>query len=129
MSHVRRYDMDIVPTPDLTLEFGDRGLPFAATRTQGGGEDLFRRSRPKRPRYSAMCRWVSAWFWVYCLALIPILILGVGVVTLGIAGGPLIVALTLGKLRRARDRCFGLCLSPANIVLRNFGLAYEQTNG
>ena len=22
--HVRRYDMDIVPTPDLTLEFGDR---------------------------------------------------------------------------------------------------------
>src|SRR6187397_2106913 len=24
MLHVRRYDMDIVPTPDLTLEFGDR---------------------------------------------------------------------------------------------------------
>ena len=22
--HVRRYDMDVVPTPDLTLEFGDR---------------------------------------------------------------------------------------------------------
>ena len=22
--HVRRYDMDIVPTPDLMLEFGDR---------------------------------------------------------------------------------------------------------
>ena len=42
--------------------------PAAATRTQGGGEDLFRRYRSKRPRNSAMCRWVSAWFWASCWA-------------------------------------------------------------
>jgi uncharacterized transporter YbjL len=34
------------------------------------------------------------------LGLIPIPIPGVGIVTLGIGGGPLIVALILGKLRR-----------------------------
>lgn len=56
------------------------------------------------------------------LGLIPIPIPGVGTVTLGIAGGPLIVALILGKLRRTGPMLWVMPL-PANIVLRNFGLA------
>src|SRR4029077_2804611 len=56
------------------------------------------------------------------LGLIPIPIPGVGVVTLGIGGGPLIVALILGKLRRTGPLIWVMPL-PANIVLRNFGLA------
>ena len=56
------------------------------------------------------------------LGLIPIPIPGVGTVTLGIGGGPLIVALILGKLRRTGPLLWVLPL-PANIVLRNFGLA------
>lgn len=56
------------------------------------------------------------------LGLIPIPIPGVGVVTLGIGGGPLIVALILGKLRRTGAMLWTMPL-PANIVLRNFGLA------
>ena len=33
--HVRRYDMDLVPTPDLTLEFGDRvGVLMPADRKE-----------------------------------------------------------------------------------------------
>jgi putative transport protein len=44
------------------------------------------------------------------------------VVTLGIGGGPLIVALILGKLRRTGPMLWVMPL-PANIVLRNFGLA------
>ena len=56
------------------------------------------------------------------LGLIPIPIPGVGVVTLGIGGGPLIVALILGKLRRTGPLLWVMPL-PANIVLRNFGLA------
>ena len=55
------------------------------------------------------------------LGLIPIPIPGVGTVTLGIAGGPLIVALILGKLRRTGPMLWVMPL-PANIVLRNFGL-------
>jgi putative transport protein len=56
------------------------------------------------------------------LGLIPVPIPGVGVVTLGIGGGPLIVALVLGKLRRTGPLLWTMPL-PANIVLRNFGLA------
>jgi putative transport protein len=56
------------------------------------------------------------------LGLIPIPVPGVGVVTLGIGGGPLIVALILGKLRRTGPLLWVMPL-PANIVLRNFGLA------
>jgi putative transport protein len=43
-------------------------------------------------------------------------------VTLGIAGGPLLVALIVGKLRRTGPLLWTMPL-PANIVLRNFGLA------
>ena len=57
------------------------------------------------------------------LGLIPIPIPGVGIVTLGIGGGPLIVALILGKLRRTGPMLWVMPL-PANIVLRNFGLAH-----
>jgi putative transport protein len=56
------------------------------------------------------------------LGLIPIPIPGVGTVTLGIGGGPLIVALILGKLRRTGPILWVMPL-PANIVLRNYGLA------
>jgi putative transport protein len=56
------------------------------------------------------------------LGLIPIPIPGLGVVNLGIAGGPLIVALIAGKLRRTGPLLWVMPLA-ANIVLRNFGLA------
>ena len=56
------------------------------------------------------------------IGLIPIPIPGVGTVTLGIGGGPLIVALIAGKLRRTGPLLWVMPL-PANIVLRNFGLA------
>jgi putative transport protein len=56
------------------------------------------------------------------IGLIPIPIPGVGTVTLGIGGGPLLVALFLGYLRRTGPMLWVMPL-PANIVLRNFGLA------
>ena len=56
------------------------------------------------------------------LGLIPIPVPGVSIVTLGISGGPLIVALILGKLRRTGPMLWTMPL-PANIVLRNFRLA------
>src|SRR5437660_11832199 len=56
------------------------------------------------------------------LGLIPIPVPGLGTVTLGIGGGPLIVALILGKLRRTGPLLWVMPL-PANIVLRSFGLA------
>ncbi len=119
--HVRRYDMDLVPTPDLMLEFGDRvGVLMPPDRK----EDI-RRHFGDTVKATAEFSYVSLGLGMVMgviLGLIPIPVPGVGVVTLGIGGGPLIVALILGKLRRTGPMLWTMPL-PANIVLRNFGLA------
>ena len=119
--HVRRYDMDIVPTPDLTLEFGDR----VGMLTPPDRKEEIRRHFGDTVKAAAEFSYVSLGIGMVLgilLGLIPIPIPGVGVVTLGIGGGPLIVALILGKLRRTGPMLWVMPL-PANIVLRNFGLA------
>ena len=119
--HVRRYDADLVPTPDLTLEFGDRiGVLLPPER-----KEEIRRFFGDTVKSTAEFSYVSLGIGMVLgvlLELIPIPIPGVGTVTLGIAGGPLIVALILGKLRRTGPMLWVMPL-PANIVLRNFGLA------
>ena len=121
MLHVRRYDADIVPTPDLTLEFGDR----IGVLTPPDRKEEIRRSFGDSVKATAEFSYVSLGIGMVLgviLGLIPIPIPGVGVVTLGIGGGPLIVALILGKLRRTGPMLWVMPL-PANIVLRNFGLS------
>jgi putative transport protein len=119
--HVRRYDMDLVPSPDLTLEFGDRvGVLLPPDR-----REEVRRHFGDTVKATAEFSYVSLGLGMVLgvlLGLIPIPIPGVGTVTLGIAGGPLIVALIVGKLRRTGPLLWVMPL-PANIVLRNFGLA------
>jgi putative transport protein len=119
--HVRRYDMDLVPSPDLSLEFGDRvGVLMPAER-----KEEVRRHFGDTVKATAEFSYVSLGIGMVLgvlLGLIPIPIPGVGVVTLGIGGGPLIVALILGKLRRTGPMLWVMPL-PANIVLRNYGLA------
>ena len=119
--HVRRYDADIVPTPDLTLEFGDRvGVLMPPDR-----KEEIRKHFGDTVKSAAEFSYVSLGLGMVLgvlLGLIPIPIPGVGVVTLGIAGGPLIVALIFGKLRRTGSMLWTIPL-PANIVLRNYGLA------
>src|SRR5262245_52988097 len=119
--HVRRYDMDIVPKPDLTLEFGDRfGLVVPPER-----QEEVRRHFGDTVKSTAEFSYVSLGLGMVLgvlLGLIPIPIPGIGKVTLGITGGPLIVALILGKLRRTGSLLWVMPL-PANIVLPNFGLA------
>jgi putative transport protein len=113
--------MDLVPSPDLALEFGDRvGVLMPADRK----EDI-RRHFGDTVKATAEFSYVSLGLGMVLgvlLGLIPIPIPGVGTVTLGIAGGPLIVALIVGKLRRTGPLLWVMPL-PANIVLRNFGLA------
>ena len=119
--HVRRYDMDIVPTPDLTLEFGDRvGVLLPPER-----KEEMRRHFGDSVKSTAEFSYVSLGIGMalgVLLGLVPIPIPGVGTVTLGIGGGPLIVALIAGKLRRTGPLLWVMPL-PANIVLRNFGLS------
>jgi putative transport protein len=119
--HVRRYDADIVPTPDLTLEFGDRvGVLMPAER-----KDEIRRHFGDTVKATAEFSYVSLGLGMVLgilIGLIPIPIPGIGTVTLGIGGGPLLVALYFGYLRRTGPLLWVMPL-PANIVLRNFGLA------
>ena len=119
--HVRRYDMDLIPAPDLTLEYGDRvGVLMPPDR-----KEEVRRHFGDTVKAAAEFSYVSLGLGMVMgvlLGLIPIPIPGVGTVTLGIGGGPLIVALILGKLRRTGPLIWVMPL-PANIVLRNFGLA------
>ena len=119
--HVRRYDADLVPAPDLMLEFGDR----VGVLTPPDRKEEIRRHFGDTVKAAAEFSYVSLGVGMVLgvlLGLIPIPIPGVGVVTLGIGGGPLIVALILGKLRRTGPLLWTMPL-PANIVLRNFGLA------
>jgi putative transport protein len=119
--HVRRYDADLVPSPDLMLEFGDR----IGVLTPPDRKDEIRRFFGDTVKAAAEFSYVSLGIGMVLgvlLGLVPIPIPGVGVVTLGIGGGPLIVALILGKLRRTGPLLWTMPL-PANIVLRNFGLA------
>jgi putative transport protein len=119
--HVRRYDMDIVPAPDLTLEFGDR----VGVLTPADHKEDIRRHFGDTVKATAEFSYVSLGIGMVLgvlIGLIPIPIPGVGIVTLGIGGGPLLVALIFGKLRRTGPLLWVMPL-PANIVLRNFGLA------
>jgi putative transport protein len=118
--HVRRYDVDLVPAPDLMLEMGDRiGLlvPVEHIETTRAffGDTL---------KSAAEFSYVSLGFGMVLgvlLGLVPIPIPGVGTVSLGVGAGPLIVALIVGRLRRTGPIAWVMPL-PANIVLRNFGL-------
>jgi len=119
--HVRRYDADLVPAPDLMLEFGDR----VGVLTPPDRKDEIRRHFGDTVKAAAEFSYVSLGIGMVLgvlLGLIPIPIPGVGIVTLGIGGGPRIVALILGRLRRTGPMLWTMPL-PANIVLRSFGLA------
>ncbi len=119
--HVRRYDADLVPTPDLMLEFGDRIGVLVPPDRKEDIRKFFGDTIKAAAEFSYVSLGIGMVLGVL-LGLIPIPIPGVGVVTLGIGGGPLIVALILGKLRRTGPMLWTMPL-PANIVLRNFGLA------
>ncbi len=119
--HVRRYDMDIIPSPDLALEFGDRVGVLVPPDRKADIRKHFGDTVKSTAEFSYVSLGIGMVLGIL-LGLVPIPIPGVGIVTLGIGGGPLIVALILGKLRRTGPMLWTMPL-PANIVLRNFGLA------
>jgi putative transport protein len=118
--HVRRYDVDLVPSPDLMLEIGDRVGVLVAPGQVAVARAHFGDTVKATADFSYVSIGLGMVLGVL-LGLVPIPVPGVGTVTLGIGGGPLIVALILGRLRRTGPLSWVMPL-PANIVLRNFGL-------
>lgn len=118
--HVRRYDSDLVATPDLRLEIGDRIGVIVPNEHIAHARAWF----GDTIRSAADFSYISLGFGMVLgvlLGLVPIPLPGLGTVSLGIGGGPLIVALIVGRLRRTGPITWVMPL-PANIVLRNFGL-------
>jgi len=123
--HVRRGDADILPNPDLILEFGDRvGLL--------GNRAHFRELR----RYfgdsikgTAEVSYISVGLGMalgFAVGAISIPIPGIGKMTIGFVG-VLLVALILGNLRRTGGVNWTMPLS-ANKVLFNLGLTLFLAN-
>jgi putative transport protein len=116
---VRRGDTDLMPRPDLVLEFGDRVGLLANRERFAELQGFFGDSI----RGTAEFSYISIGLGMalgFMLGAIPIPLPGLGKFVLGLAG-VLIVALVLGQLRRTLGMNWTIPLS-ANLVLRNLGL-------
>jgi putative transport protein len=119
IAHVRRADADLMPSPDLILEVGDRvGLLVNRAHIKSVRK-LFGDSIKGTAELSFISIGIGAALGLL-LGLIPLTIPGVGKLTLGLAA-LLLLALYLGKIRRSGPFVWTMPLS-ANLVLRNFGL-------
>jgi putative transport protein len=105
ISHVRRGDVELVASPDLTVEYGDR----IGDSIKGNAELSF----------------VSIGVGIalgLMVGMVPIPLPGGGAFSLGVAGGPLVTALVLGWLGRSGPLGWRIPVV-ANLVLRNLGLS------
>ena len=121
ISHVRRGDQEFIATPDSTLEFGDR---IVALIPAGRQADV-RRHFGDSIKGNAELSFVSVGVGIalgLLLGMIPVPLPGGGTFSLGVAGGPLVMALVLGWLGRTGPVGWGMPVV-ANLVLRNLGLA------
>jgi putative transport protein len=119
VTRVRRGDIDVVPTPDTILEYGDRVRVLTRRENMDAVSHYFGDSI----RGTAETDFGSVAIGMVMGALvgmIPIPLHGT-VVRLGLAGGPLLVALVLGKLERTGGITWKIPIS-ANLTLRQIGL-------
>jgi putative transport protein len=120
ITRIRRGDSDILPTADTTLQFGDR------VRVLTGRGELAAASKFFGDSYAAQSEvdiltlglGVAVGFFI---GMIPIPLPGGITLKLGIAGGPLIVALLLGSINRIGRLVFIMPYS-ANNTVRQLGL-------
>jgi putative transport protein len=116
---VRRGDADIMPRPDLVLEFGDRVGVLAHRGDFAAMRKYFGDSIKGTAEFSYISIGIGMALG-FLLGAIQFPLPGVGKLAVGLAG-VLIVALILGHLRRTGGMNWTIPLS-ANLVLRNLGL-------
>ncbi|OWJ60911.1 aspartate:alanine exchanger family transporter [Paraburkholderia caledonica] len=119
IAHVRRGDADLMPNPDLILEYGDRvGLLLDRAQIKAV-RAFFGDSIKGTAELSFISIGAGAALGLLAGA-IPLSIPGIGKLALGLAA-VLLVALVLGRVRRFGPFVWTMPLS-ANLVLRNLGL-------
>lgn len=120
VTRVRRGDIDLLADGDTVLELGDR------VRVVARREDIPALGRLFGDSYKALSEIDLLTFGLgltlgVLLGLIPIPLPGGITFSLGMAGGPLLVGLVLGALRRTGPLVWSLPYS-ANLTLRQMGL-------
>jgi putative transport protein len=120
IAEVRRGDTVLLPRPELVLEYGDRVTFLASREAIPAVRQYFGDSLKSTAEFSYVSVGLGMSLGVL-LGLVRIPIPGAGAFSLGLAGGPLIVSLVLGRLGRSGSLSWHLPLA-ANLTLRNFGL-------
>jgi putative transport protein len=120
IAEVRRGDAVLFPDPGLVLEYGDRVGVIAPREATPGLRKYFGDSLKSTAEFSYVSVGLGMSLGVL-LGLIRVPIPGVGSCSLGLAGGPLLVSLLLGRLGRTGPLSWHIPLA-ANLTLRNFGL-------
>ncbi len=124
ITRVRRGDSDIVPGPETRLQVGDRVRVLTYRRNFDKVAEFFGDSI----RGTAETNFGSFGLGMalgVLVGMIPVPMPGGTVVRLGLAGGPLLVALFLGRVERTGPITWTMPLS-ANLTLRQIGLVLFQ---
>lgn len=120
VSHVRRGDIELLASGDTVLEWGDRIRVLAPRRMTPQLIELFGDSYTRLSHVNLLTMGLGIAIGLL-IGLIPIPLPGGITFHLGLAGGPLLVALVLGALRRTGPILWTMPYS-ANLTLRQFGL-------
>ena len=120
VSRVRRGDIDLLAHGDTVLELGDRVRVVARRVDMPRLTALFGDSYKSLSEINLLSFSVGLALGVL-IGLIPIPLPGGVRITLGLAGGPLLVGLVLGALRRTGSLVWTIPYS-ANLTLRQVGL-------
>ena len=119
IAEVRRGDTNILPRPDLVLEFGDRVGMLAHRDDFAALRKFFGDSIKGTAEFSYISIGLGMALG-FLVGAIQIPLPAIGKLSIGLAG-VLVVALILGQQRRTGGMNWTIPLS-ANLVLRNFGL-------
>lgn len=120
ISRVRRGDIDLLARGDTVLELGDRVRVVARRADMPRLSALFGDSYKALSEINLLSLSLGLASGVL-IGLIPIPLPGGVVITLGLAGGPLLVGLVAGALRRTGPVVWTIPYS-ANLTLRQIGL-------
>jgi putative transport protein len=120
ITRIRRGDNDILPNADTTLQFGDRVRILTGRNEIATASKFFGDSYTAQSEIDILTLGLGVAVG-YLLGIVPIPLPGGITLKLGIAGGPLIVALILGAVNRAGKMIFVMPYS-ANQTIRQLGL-------
>nr|WP_205570537.1 aspartate:alanine exchanger family transporter [Corynebacterium lactis] len=121
ITRIRRGDLDMVAEPDMKLELGDRVRVVATPEKIGEATKFFGDSYKKLSDVNLLPLILGLTLGVL-IGLVKIPLPGGSSLSLGSAGGPLVVALILGALGRTGPLVWPIPYS-ANLAFRTVGLA------